>query len=106
MLGAFIWNPATSYSPGRSAMALLRPLGAAMASPSQVRCMHVDWDGLIIESARLDMKKPQQKLASAIIAPGRSQPRCIRHRRRAAVNLAKYDACTLTGNNPKKYIII
>ena len=30
-------------APGRSAMALLRPLGAAMASPSQVRCMHVDW---------------------------------------------------------------
>ena len=34
----FIWNPAVSYSPGRSAMASLRPLGAAMASPSQVQC--------------------------------------------------------------------
>ena len=31
------------------------------------------------------------------VAPGRSQPLCIRHWRRAAVNLAKYDVCTLAG---------
>ena len=68
--------------------------------------MHVGWDGRIIESARLDMKKPQLKLASAIIAPGRSQPRCIRHWRRAAVNLAKYDACTLAGNASDDQVFI
>ena len=45
----FFWNPATSYSPGRSAMALLRPLGAAMAEPNQVQCMHVGWDGQKID---------------------------------------------------------
>ena len=44
-----IWDPATSYSPGRSAMALLRPLGAAMAEPNQVQCMHVGWDGQKID---------------------------------------------------------
>ena len=36
-------------APGRSAMALLRPLGAAMAEPNQVQCMHVGWDGQKID---------------------------------------------------------
>ena len=32
------WDPAVTYSPGRSARASLRPLDAARAEPSQVQC--------------------------------------------------------------------
>ena len=45
------------------------------------------------------MKKPQQKLASAILAPGRFHLRCFTHWARADGNLTKYDVCTLAENN-------
>ena len=72
-------HPATACSPGCSARTPLRPQDAVRASPNQVRCMHVGWDNQTEALRRWDMKKPQRKLASAILAPGRFHLRCFAH---------------------------
>ena len=78
------WNPAVSYSPGRSAMASLRPQDAAMASPSQVQCCTLAGHGL--EKRRVDWKRKmtQLKLSHSSFGirqcptlPGRHQPSTI-----------------------------
>ena len=54
-------------------MALLRPLGTAMAEPNQVRCMHVGWDDWIIKTLPMGYEKAPAQAVLRHVAPGRSQ---------------------------------
>ena len=78
------WNPAVSYSPGRSAMASLRPLDSAMASPSQVQCCTLAGHGAGKGAVDGKRKMTQLKLSHFSFGirqcptlPGRHQPSTI-----------------------------
>ena len=95
-----------NVAPGRSAMALLRPLGAAMASPSQVRCMHVDWKQS--EEVHLHLIPNEKPLASARgfsfgirqrpTLPGRLQP--------STIGAERLNFCVRYGNRWDPFAIV
>ena len=89
-----------------SSACLFRPLGAAMASPSQVRCMHVDWKQS--EEVHLHLIPNEKPLASARgfsfgirqrpTLPGRLQP--------STIGAERLNFCVRYGNRWDPFAIV
>ena len=112
--GAFIWNPATSYSPGRFPSRSLPPENSHSRGPPWPLFAILDASPRCIahraRSAPVPLAahgwKPNQvqcctwlKTAREQLSPGRFSPCCIAHRARMGKNLAKYNVA-LTCRRP------